>query len=269
MNRALLPLLLSVSLAACGRLAPDSASDDADGVRRAVARLDYVGGEYEDAVKDGEVVDAHEYEEAEEMVGEARELAREHAGADASRAVDAVAAAIDARAPAPDVERLVGEARRLLLAGEVIAPPEHAPLSEARAATNWTARCASCHGAAGGGDGPAAAGMKPPPRNLRDPEVMETFTPLRAYSAVTDGIAETAMPAFADLSEEERWELAFWVVGLRHDAPPATGAAPSAAPAPAALADASDVDLRARLHAREETLAWLRRVAPWRRANAN
>lgn len=70
--------------------------------------------------------------------------------------------------------------------------------------------CSSCHGNQGEGDGPAAAGMSPPPANLR--WLMQR--PIAGDSYLMWAISEggrqlgTAMPAFKDaLSESDRWKI--------------------------------------------------------------
>jgi mono/diheme cytochrome c family protein len=40
----------------------------------------------------------------------------------------------------------------------------------ARAQEIFSTRCATCHGAQGGGDGPGSKGLSPPPRDFRDAE---------------------------------------------------------------------------------------------------
>jgi copper transport protein len=66
--------------------------------------------------------------------------------------------------------------------------------------------CQSCHGASGLGDGPAAAGLDPPPADLVFHVPLHPDDDL--YTIIHDGIPETAMPAFGDrLSEEETWHL--------------------------------------------------------------
>src|SRR5512135_3023425 len=58
-------------------------------------------------------------------------------------------------------------------------------------------RCAQCHGARGHGDGPAAAGLTPPPARLADPAVLAAATPLDVYRRITLGVPGTAMPPFS------------------------------------------------------------------------
>ena len=71
--------------------------------------------------------------------------------------------------------------------------------------------CATCHGVQGMGDGPRAAQLDPPPVNfhLRKRAMERSIYGL--YSAITLGVARTEMRAFGELSEGQRWALAFYV----------------------------------------------------------
>lgn len=70
--------------------------------------------------------------------------------------------------------------------------------------------CSACHGESGAGDGPAAAGLSPPPADLR--WVMRRPMASDDYLmwAIGDGgtALGTGMPAFKDaLSETDRWRI--------------------------------------------------------------
>jgi len=60
----------------------------------------------------------------------------------------------------------------------------------------YETRCAPCHGTEGRGDGPAAAGLEPKPRNLRDPEFWRGRTPAQLRLVVKLGKPGTLMPPF-------------------------------------------------------------------------
>ena len=47
--------------------------------------------------------------------------------------------------------------------------------------------CASCHGAGGKGDGPAAAMLKPPPANHADPVYMGSLSDEQLYAVISQG----------------------------------------------------------------------------------
>ncbi|HEY8393814.1 MAG TPA: CopD family protein [Thermaerobacter sp.] len=81
----------------------------------------------------------------------------------------------------------------------------------------YALHCASCHGPAGRGDGPAAAGMVPPPADLTGVHVRQ-HTDGDLYWWITHGIEGTAMPAFGDrLTEEERWAVIHFVRRLANE----------------------------------------------------
>lgn len=73
----------------------------------------------------------------------------------------------------------------------------------------YTANCASCHGAEGGGDGAAAAALNPPPRNFKaaDEKWTNGTSPLAIFNTLANGISGTSMASFAHLPEEDRWAL--------------------------------------------------------------
>ena len=70
----------------------------------------------------------------------------------------------------------------------------------------FLANCAACHGVNGGGDGPTAEWMFPPPGSL--PSAVSSLTPGDLAYRITNGLVGTRMPAFAaTLSENDRWDL--------------------------------------------------------------
>ncbi|MGH7455368.1 MAG: c-type cytochrome, partial [bacterium] len=78
--------------------------------------------------------------------------------------------------------------------------------------------CVSCHGALGKGDGPAADTLNPKPRDFTDPEHLQAYAPHQFFQAISFGVEGTAMPAFAEaFTNEEQWDLAFYLMTLRRD----------------------------------------------------
>ena len=76
--------------------------------------------------------------------------------------------------------------------------------------TLYQANCAACHGSNGAGNGPAAAGMSPPPANLRWTVQRPIASDGYLMWAISDGGAQlgTGMPAFAGtLSDKDRWRI--------------------------------------------------------------
>jgi high-affinity iron transporter len=219
MRRALvvvgvLPLVLAV-VATAGTAAPPPAVASAQTV---LQMLDYVAVDYPATVKDGAMTDAAEYQEQVDFVTQviatlAELPERPERTALVGRARELLGL-IEAKRPGSDVARLAGEIRwAVIKAYDVPVAPSRPPDLSA-AAPLFAARCAACHGAEGRGDGAAGRALDPPPTNFHDAERLDRRSAYSLYSTITLGVRGTAMPAFVDLTEEQRWALAFHVANL-------------------------------------------------------
>jgi mono/diheme cytochrome c family protein len=75
--------------------------------------------------------------------------------------------------------------------------------------------CIQCHGTLGRGDGAAAAGMTPPPRNFTSPAGWKNGYDLPGiFKTLSEGIQGTSMAPFDYLLRKERMELAHYVQSL-------------------------------------------------------
>jgi mono/diheme cytochrome c family protein len=83
------------------------------------------------------------------------------------------------------------------------AAPAPAADASAEATKIFNERCVTCHGAGGAGDGPASAGLTPPPRNFQDPAWQQSVSDSHIEQIVQYGGAavgrSAAMPANPDL----------------------------------------------------------------------
>jgi high-affinity iron transporter len=137
--------------------------------------------------------------------------------------------------------------------------PESAP-SLARGAEVYHANCASCHGALGRADGPAAHGLDPSPTNLADGTALKDQSPLDYYRRITIGVVGTAMPSFElRLPAQDRWAAALYATMLRLPQP--SGEVPPALRSFGKTGRMSDVDLVTALEAGDSSAAGLARVA--------
>ena len=95
--------------------------------------------------------------------------------------------------------------------------PAAAPAdARARGENIYAVRCAPCHGVDGGGDGPAAAGITPKPRNFRDPDFWRGRTAEQLRLVVRQGKPGTLMPPFEGvLSAAEVDDVVGYVQGFR------------------------------------------------------
>lgn len=68
--------------------------------------------------------------------------------------------------------------------------------------------CFNCHGTGGGGDGPAAAGLDPAPRNFHHHGFWRHRTDGELFWVIKHGSPGTSMIGFGDLlSDEEIWSV--------------------------------------------------------------
>lgn len=74
----------------------------------------------------------------------------------------------------------------------------------------FTAQCVVCHGAEGKGNGIAAAGLNPKPRNFTQNEGWKNGPkPSQIFGTLTHGL--NSMPSFGTLPPDDRWALVHYV----------------------------------------------------------
>jgi high-affinity iron transporter len=233
-----------------------AADDPVALAKRIAAASSLAAAEYRIGVRDGKVVADAEVEEARLFLTEAKRSASllpAAAGAPAVARLEQLLALVD-RTGAPDSldvgVRTLAADLSIALGVSLEETPKQTP-SLARGAEVYQQQCSSCHGLAGRGDGPAAAGLTPTPSNLADHAALADVTPLDFYRRVTIGVAGTAMPAFeARLSAEDRWAAAAYATMLRY--PSAKGTVPAAFADFAAHAKVNDAALLAAIGAQAD-----------------
>ena len=216
----MLRLILIFTLSAAG----PALAQPGQNLRRAVALLDYVAGDYPRAVgPSGEVLSPDEHAEQQNFVLEAAQELRDEAGAqgaDLAERLDALRARIEARAPPPEVTaqaRAIRDeiAQRFRVA---LLPPR--PPDPGRGAQIYAQACAACHGADGHAPPKEQLELATQPPSFAAPEEVRGSSPQRIFSAATYGVPSTAMPGYEEaLDDAARWDLAYFVLSLAHPAP--------------------------------------------------
>lgn len=86
------------------------------------------------------------------------------------------------------------------------APSDPAAAVQKEAEEIFNSRCTPCHGPKGAGDGPASAGLTPPPRNFQDKAWQAQVTDEHIEKIITYGGAAVgkspAMPPNPDLADK-------------------------------------------------------------------
>ncbi len=95
--------------------------------------------------------------------------------------------------------------------------PNPAPRTEAALAAGeaiYGARCASCHGDTGRGDGKATRFIKPAPADISTAEARDRMTDGEIFYKITEG--RKPMPGMArTLDDEERWQVVHYLRTLQ------------------------------------------------------
>jgi high-affinity iron transporter len=166
----------------------------------------------------GRLISAQEYQEANDFLTDARKAAERLSGDNATAAralLDSVAAAVHDKKPPATLDSL--EMRfAALLGNEAKLELPSQPLDLAEGKTIFQQSCASCHGAAGLGDGPAGVKMTPAPPAIGTQAHMRGVSPALMYRIMSVGIAGTPMAGFAGtMTSAQRWNVVAYVNSLR------------------------------------------------------
>jgi len=180
--------------------------------------IDYVGVDYSGAVEEGQVVNEAEYAEMVDFAAgisqQLDDLPEHSIKSELAEQAQTLTLWVQQKETSAKVSQLTTQMHHNIIgAYEIVVVPRKQPDLE-KAKQLYAEQCASCHGAEGFGDGPAAAGMEPPPINFHDIERYKQRTLFGLHSTITQGVSDTAMKAYDQLSDDDRWSLAFYVGSL-------------------------------------------------------
>lgn len=186
-----------------------------ENARMMVHLLDYIAVDYSMAVNQGKVINADEYAEMQEFATTIQTL-----GADAPAAVRAdievLFELVSTKASQEKIASVSNSIKQKIISSYQleIAPKRWPNLDNGREL--YALNCKSCHGENGNGDGILSAGLEPSPTNFHAPDKANGLSPFQAYNTIRLGVDNTAMRAFDELSDDEVWDLAFYVLSLPH-----------------------------------------------------
>lgn len=166
----------------------------------------YISSDYENAVKDGQIISEFEYNEMKEFCNEIMELSTNEIKEKAEK----LCKAIDKKESTEKIKEITSEIMSFLGKKGAVSPT-YIPESDLGKKL-YNNLCLSCHGKGGEGIEMNVSGdSPPPPAPLTAPHI----SPTRVYLTTKFGIEGTTMPAFS-LSEKERWSLSFYVAYLKY-----------------------------------------------------
>lgn len=208
---------LLICLATC--LSPAFAAED-QSVATTWRLLDYIAVDYREAVQNGAIVNAGEYDEMVEFsTTAAASISSLPVTAGSSELKDRAARLQQSIQDKALPEQVAAEARALaaLLVQHypITLAPTKPPRYE-RGKVLYAQLCASCHGSAGAGDGPAGKGLDPPPIDFTDQARANERSVAALYQVISQGLEGTSMVSYAGLPVEDRWALATYVGALAY-----------------------------------------------------
>lgn len=198
---------------------PVFANQDA---KRLLSLVDYIGGDYKNAVDRDRIVNEDEYREMLEFSSEAIEIydymtARQDNETDIGNDLKELSDMIHKASSTGDVELLANALKSKIISQYKIVPYPTNEVSLFEGKPLYEKNCSSCHGIEGRGDGPISANLIPRPSSFKDDNPIGLLSPFKVYNTISFGIKGTSMPSFPALSDEEKWNIGFYVVSLRFD----------------------------------------------------
>lgn len=180
--------------------------------------LDYLSVDYGGSVLFGKVLNEGEYKEQVEFAGQSVKLLARLPAHPNQATLLQKAQELDfivrAKAPAEQVSTLAQQLRReIIVAYRVPVAPRRVPESQ-QAPAQYQRMCSACHGANGHGDGTDGKTLDPKPANFHDATRMGQRSVYGLYNTISLGVAGTGMVGFQNLSDDDRWALAFYVSNL-------------------------------------------------------
>lgn len=193
------------------------ASEEAE---RVLSIVDYIGGDYKNAIQEGRVIDEREYKEMLGFSSDVIELFSELKASDGDKAgieTDLIKLRknIEDKSPDKEIELISkGIKDKIISAYNIIPYPQNHPSLRAGKGL-YEKSCAECHGVVGAGNGPSAPGLSSPPTNFTNGADIGGLSPFKVFNTMSFGVTDTAMPEFPTLSENDKWNIAFYVLSLR------------------------------------------------------
>lgn len=192
-------------------------------VRTLVNLLDYIGKDYPNAVKNGDVISETEYKEMMEFSNRIIDLQQElkpeienTSFNSLDEPINDLSKSVVQKASKDSIAQISSRIQQRILALNLIeiTPASWPDLEHGKQL--FTQSCKSCHGAEGLGNGPLAKNLAPSPSNFHNDTLASNLSPLQAYNTIRLGIEGTGMRPFHELSDQEVWDIAFYVNSLNY-----------------------------------------------------
>ncbi|MDR9375260.1 MAG: FTR1 family protein [Schleiferiaceae bacterium] len=193
---------------------PVQAGDDAN-ARMMVHLLDYLAVDYSMAVDQGQIISEAEYAEMQEFSLTIREMTAA-SGGDLQSDAALLQELVDKKAPRTKIASVANSLKQKIINHyDLEVGPKRWPEIQ-NGAEIYKLHCQACHGPQGKGKGAMAEGLEPAPTNFHAADKAQGLSPFQAYNTIRLGVEGTSMRAFDELSDDEVWDLAFYVISMQY-----------------------------------------------------
>jgi high-affinity iron transporter len=185
--------------------------------RQILQLAEYIGVDYAEAITQGQITNADEFAEMQQfasiIIEKTNRLNNDEPNSLKTDALQ-LQQAIEDKLSLEVIQGLSQKIRKQLLSQSPALVLPTQLLAKNNVTQLFIENCSSCHGTLGQGDGPLAKSLSPEPTNFTDQERALNRSILGLFDAISDGLEGSAMRAFSELNDQQRWSLAFYVGSL-------------------------------------------------------
>lgn len=184
-------------------------------IQRIVSLVDYIGGDYKNAVSSGEIINELEYQEMVDFSSTILELSRNSVTDEKFLSgFRELEKKILSRSDIAEVNRLASRLKAELISDYNLKPYPSSQPDIQTGKLLYETNCSTCHGLSGKGDGVLSKNLEPPPTDFTEEGTKLILSPFKVFNTATFGIEGTSMPAFKTLSDDDKWNVSFYVTSL-------------------------------------------------------
>ncbi len=198
-----------------------------DPARLLVHLISYLSEDYSNTVSSGKIINPSEYQEQVEFSDLAlktyQEIEKKPSSKELEIKLKKLNSLIHQQADPLEVTPLAKEIKNSVTEiYQLKTTPDLWP-SLAKGQKIYSENCTTCHGAQGNGEGPIANQLNPKPANFLNTERMSRLSPFQIFNTIRLGVPNTAMAGFQNFSDQEVWDLSFYLLSLRYPSTPKNG----------------------------------------------
>lgn len=181
--------------------------------------LTYISNDYKEAVKDSKVISQEEYNEMllfiDDVSSSVNNLETNKSALDSLKEETKLLSNFIKSKSSPELVKNASNQLIIKLKNQFNykpLPTQYPSLSNGKIV--YKTNCSKCHGENGMGDGKDGLTLNPPPRNFKEESNMIGLSAFSVFNTVRYGISGTGMLAHPTLTDQETWDVSFYVLSL-------------------------------------------------------